>query len=246
MHDLGSLVYLDLHKTGSSFVSKFLNETCRLHTIENSKHKPIGNNFNCNSFYFITIRHPESMYKSLFKYGLDGNGGFYEHLKLKGYSHFYKKDNVNFNDWMRFVLDVNNRKLLGEGFHNLNENASIGFMSFRFFNLAVNNSFDKIASIRNEDDFYNAFKKFNILNLVIKNEKLNEGLLQLSESIKPDFFDSNKVSNFFNKNEGLRVNSSSELNVDISFDEDVLLLLKKREALLYKFYESSSNGIKTI
>ena len=76
MHDFGKIVYLEMQKTGSTFVNSFLRECCLLEEISYKKHGVVRDDYASDKFYFITIRHPYDLYSSLYRYGLDGQGAF--------------------------------------------------------------------------------------------------------------------------------------------------------------------------
>ena len=101
MHDFGELVYLDLHKTGSFYTSSWLREAIILNEQKFRKHVCIRGDYNQNTFYFITVRNPLSMYSSLYRYGLDKRGAVFKALNMANKTHVYK----NFDDFIAFCLD---------------------------------------------------------------------------------------------------------------------------------------------
>lgn len=113
MHDFGGLVYLDLHKTGSNYVSAFLRASCTLREVKNEKHKPITSDYRSDSFYFITVRHPLQAYASLFRYGMGGKGFVRHWLGRAGHNALYGEGPGAFAQWLSFVLDSQNAASLG-------------------------------------------------------------------------------------------------------------------------------------
>ena len=65
MYDYGKLVYLDLQKTGSRFVVDFLEATCKLSLRSGDEHTFVREDYDPDTYYFITVRHPETQYSSL-------------------------------------------------------------------------------------------------------------------------------------------------------------------------------------
>ena len=127
MHDFGKIVYLDLHKTGSTYISAFLTACCLLTENKFSKHDWIRADYDSNNFYFISIRHPLSLYSSLYRYGLDGKGDVYNRLRKSNNLSTYS----SFNSFVEFLIDERNADLLGYGYNQIYAK-HIGFMSFRF------------------------------------------------------------------------------------------------------------------
>ena len=83
MIDFGKIVYLDVQKTGSSFVARFLGECTTLPERSRHRHAP-AKALRPDAFYFTTVRAPLSQYISLFQYGLQGRGGMVERFREAG------------------------------------------------------------------------------------------------------------------------------------------------------------------
>ena len=134
MYDFGKLIYLDLNKTGSKFVLSFLNECLRFELDKSREHEPVRDDYSPNAFYLISVRHPYAQYSSLFRYGLDKKGLVYQRLCQAGNASLYNKE--NYNDWLTFVLDPRNAKVLGEDYEKIPKSIDIGFLSYRFLKLS--------------------------------------------------------------------------------------------------------------
>ncbi len=235
MQDFGEIVYLDLQKTGSTFVNKFLNETCNLPLVKEIKHGRICESYNPNVFYFITIRHPLSQYSSLYRYGIDARGGLYNRLKRLGKDTLYQEDTKSFNQWLRFLLDEKNNHLLGEDYEKIPVDYNIGFLSFRYLMLSLASPLESLLQCCHLKNPVEQACQKSIVNKVIKNEELNKGLLQLVYDIKPEFFDQTKAKYFIEHAE--KINTSNTKDVFSSeIESDVLDLLMKKERILMDFY----------
>lgn len=241
MHDFGNLVYLDLQKTGSTFVSHFLNRTCKLPLVREIKHARIdGWRYNKRAFYFITIRHPVTQYSSLFRYGLDRRGGLYERLKKLGKGDLYRGDRDSFNRWLRFLLDFSNAALLGEDYERAPVAYNLGFLSFRYLMLSLARPLRTLSKNPESVDVLRFAKDNTIVSHVILNESLNDGLLKLATVIKPEYFDQNAVRKFFDGQ--ARVNASTVNAKEIEgIDDDVRKLIREKERLLLEYYPSSTS-----
>lgn len=235
MHDFGDLVYLDLQKTGSTFVSEFLNRTCILPLVRESKHGRINERKNPNAFYFITVRHPVAQYSSLFRYGLDRRGALYARMSQLGMAGLYELGAEAFNKWLRFVLEFENAELLGEGFERIPKDYNIGFLSYRYLMLSLARPERTIRKKPSNVDIADYAKECSIVNHVIKNEELNEGLMELSLSIKPEYFDKERVEEFLKKER--KKNASSVSAEQISqIDKDLYRMVVEKERILFEFY----------
>ena len=235
MHDFGKLIYLDLQKTGSTFVSRFLNETCNLPLVKEAKHARIRRRRWLSAFYFITVRHPVSQYSSLFRYGLDGEGGLYERLANRGMGYLYKKDIGSYNQWLRFMLDFESAELLGEGFDRIPREYDLGFLSYRYLMLSLAQPEKTILKKPRRIELIEYSKNKSIVNHIIHNECLSEGLRELATQIRPQFFDQAKVEKFFRDER--RVNASAVSEGDIgTIDSDIYKLILRKESILIDLY----------
>lgn len=231
MHDFGKIVYLEMQKSGSSFVNKFLKECCLLKEIKYRKHGVIRDDYDREKFYFITIRHPFDLYSSLYRYGLDGRGGLYKRLKSLEKTTCY----TSFESFIEFVTDPKNAVCIEEGYSEQIAN-QVGIMSFRFMKLSLQFPLRQMAAkLASGESLLDLEGKF-ITNLEIRNENLNSELMRLSNELFPDLFNQEKVSKFLGSNE--RVNAAKTPNDGWIHDkmERVLAQIEKREALLLSRY----------
>ena len=97
MDDFGRIIYLDVEKTGSTFISKFLQENMACQRVRKVKHGRIGNDFKKDSFYFISVRNPLSQYLSLYRYGCGGKGGSTNHWRKASTRNFINPTKSRFS-----------------------------------------------------------------------------------------------------------------------------------------------------
>jgi hypothetical protein len=130
VQDFGPFCYLEMQKSGSTFVNHFLQQCSLLEVRKHRKHAPINDEYSDNTFYFITVRHPLALYSSLFRFGRDSRGDLFNRLKSKGLAECYS----SFGEFVEFVRNPRNASHLGSDY---NERIAeqIGFMSFRFLKL---------------------------------------------------------------------------------------------------------------
>lgn len=75
MFDFDRFVYLDLQKTGSTYVAHFLRYSSKLKLVKRKGHMFITDDYDPSKLYFISIRHPLKIYSSLYRYGLQKKRG---------------------------------------------------------------------------------------------------------------------------------------------------------------------------
>ena len=233
MHDLGKLVYLDLQKTGSAYISTFLNQCCTLDLVKHQQHEIIADDFDPDAFYFISIRNPVDVYSSLFRYGKQNGGGMFKKLKTSGAVDVGKLYE-SFDTFCEFLLNPQYAPILDNSF--TSEIAEkYGFASYRFLRLSLQYPTRKIGDHLRGKTSVKKLKKQFIHSLVIKNENLNEDLYTLSMNVKPGFFDPKKVESFLSIHERInasKVTSSEIPEIDSSLNSEIL----RKDAILLAYY----------
>jgi hypothetical protein len=224
MYDYGDLVYLDVQKTGSTFVMGFLRASCTLPMRPSKHHARIVGDYRSDAYYFATVRHPLPQYTSLFRYGADGNGAIAGRIRRAGRGDLYE---LGFEHWLEFVLDDRNALILGEGFAEV-AGSGLGFMSFRFVALSIANAMRILPSARSIEDVRHIYAERNLARRVIRNEELNEGLRALAVEDVPQWFDPEAADAFL---AGGRRNASYS-PVPTLPNANLLQELQRREALL--------------
>lgn len=236
MHDFGKIVYLDLQKTGSTYVSRFLNEACTLPLVREIKHGRIEGGRNPDAFHFITIRHPLAQYRSLYRYGLDGRGGLFARLDAAGHGGLYRDSTQAFNDWLIFLLDPAHAGLLGEDHAATAKRFDLGFLSHRFAMLALADPLKTLRRLRWRWNKDAAIRSALIVDLVIRQEALKEGLSELAHVLRPDCFDQARARAFLGADQSVNASVKGEGTALVP-DPDVEARLRHRERLLFGYYE---------
>lgn len=235
MHDFGPLVYLEMPKSGSSYVNEFLKKCCILKEIKHHKHVPVKKDYDANSFYFITIRNPLASYSSLYRYGLDQRGGFYKLIRKNDKTSCYE----SFDSFVQFLLDPHNASFFGKvnPLPGYSESIAeqIGFMSYRFMKLSLRFPMSKMRnSLKTGKKLIELERKF-ITDLEIKNEELNQGLRLLATEKFPEYFDRISVQKFLENTN--KINTSKTLASDLApLPETTYSKLLDREAMLFSRY----------
>jgi hypothetical protein len=230
VHDFGAIVYLDLQKTGSSFVSEFLKHSCTSPERKFLKHAWIGNDFRQDASYFITVRHPETMYSSLYRYGLESKGEVFHYLKSNNLLAVYS----SFDKFVWFLLNLKTPKILHPGY-NRRVSSQIGFMSFRYLLLTVLNPPLRFREALDAGVPLTTLAEISIARYVLKNESLNAELLKLSTQLLPEYFDAVRAREFLDR--APRINQSSRPSNDVRLQSrELRTILESKESILMKYY----------
>lgn len=231
MHDFEKIVYLEMQKSGSSFVNRFMKECCLLKEVKHRKHQPIRDDYDSGKFYFITIRNPIGLYSSLYRYGLDGRGKVYQALRNRGKRKVYS----SIESFIEFISNPRNARFMPEGYTEEIAN-QVGFFSFRFMRLSLQFPSEKInRQLAIGANLLDLESKF-ITDLEIKNENLEGDLERLSTELFPDFFDQGKVRKLLDRKE--KVNTSTRPHDDDLEKKTARLLelISSKEQLLFSRY----------
>ena len=197
--------------------------------------------FRQNTFYLITIRHPLSLYSSLYRYGLDGRGGVFHRLDRANLLNVYS----DFDVFLRFVLNPKNAQVLGDGY-TPEISRHIGIMSFRFLKLSLRYP---LQSINQFIDRKNSILRFIfgtsvvglqeqfITHLEIKNENLKEELAHFALVRFPEYFDDSLTRSFLAESERVNASETGASQLDTYLSEQTMENLRMREQLLWSRYE---------
>ena len=118
MDDFGTFCYLDVQKTGSTYVGQFLRECSRIPVLMSDKHATISGNgvgnlfglirkpgcYSRDTFYFNSVRNPFKYYASLYNYGCDGRGGLYSRFQKVKRDDLYDGTREGFYGWLDHLL----------------------------------------------------------------------------------------------------------------------------------------------
>lgn len=237
--DFGKLVYLEVQKTGSSYICEFLNNTCTLERVRWDHHVPVADDYDPDTFYFNSIRHPLSTYFSLYRYGFNNRGALAQRLQKEGYGALYDRlDPEAFDKWLKFVLDDANAELVAIDFHKHAGRLDIGLQTYRYLRLSFAFPYRLFDQLDRNEDLYAAFSEKRIVDFTVRQECMNDDLIRLSMQMKPEFFEAERVRTFLNQES--RVNKASEKHVQYTLSKEARrLLLQKEKFILSIFYPDS-------
>jgi hypothetical protein len=186
MIDFGKIVYLDVQKTGSSFVTRFLRANLTLPERARRLHAPVSQ-YLPDVFYLTSVRNPLAQYISLFQYGLQGRGGMVERFAKAGMADFYQPDTAAFERWLGFMIAPENAGFFGPAYSRALPQL-IGLQSYRFLSLSFVNAPSVFAAATGKPDLRALYARQKLHSRVLKTETLNRDLENLLESQVGTFF----------------------------------------------------------
>ena len=249
MYDFGRFCYLDVQKTGSSFVGQLLKECSDLPILKFSGHKPLQGNGYANLFglrdqpghyrpetvYFNSIRNPFDYYASLYNYGCDNEGGIYQMLARSGHSALYDNTEEGFLRWMAFLMDPGNAHYFGKSYGHC-QSGLLGFLTFRLLRLSMVAPIAKLHWIKTADDITRLYDTQNICQFTIRNEHMSVDIRSLIDNFLHDYIDETRTRVFLERD---RINASKHRAASGSVLAASPLgdVIRKRDALVFeKFY----------
>jgi hypothetical protein len=183
MHEYETFVYLDVQKTGSSFISsvfrRFSSERC----IRKEGHAALAarGDYDSGKFHVISIREPLDAYISLYSFGC-GHEGLLFGLLSKTHGDLYNHTWSGFQQWLDLLLEPENAPLFAKGGAAYPAANLVGFQSARVLQMAMWRGEKKLRGCETPDDVRKSYQKLNIVNYTIRNETLREDLAKLLDT----------------------------------------------------------------
>jgi hypothetical protein len=233
MYDYGRLVFLDNQKTGSTYVSQFLQECCVLEHVKSHKHRAVRNDFRADAVYFSTVRHPVDLYISLFQYGCERRGSTFKALRQIGRGGLYK----SMPRWLNFILNEENAAVFADGYEQFAP-LGIGVMSYRAMRITLRQPTVTLAAATSYDQLIDIWSKKNIATHIFRQESLNASLDEFATKTVPEFFDQEAVHKFLHTAE--RINSSQsrgEIKINRALRARIM---EKERFLIERFYPATA------
>ncbi|NOR63531.1 MAG: hypothetical protein GQ535_13680 [Rhodobacteraceae bacterium] len=241
MIDFGEIVYLDVQKTGSSFVGQFLRACTGLPELSRQRHAPAKTR-RAGAFYFTTVRNPLAQYISLFQYGLQGRGGMVERFHDAGMADYYQPSNAAFERWLGFMLAPENAGFFGVRYGNTLPQM-IGLQSYRFLALSFIKPGQTLRGAKTKDDLRRVYAAKKLHSHVIKTESLNQGLENLLDSeVGALFKPREQVGSYLQNAKRAKKSKAVAGFQPDNISPDLINEVKRREWFLYEnFYPQELN-----
>jgi hypothetical protein len=180
MYEFEHFVYLDVQKTGSSFICAVLEHYSNESPIQKIRHAGFKNRVDRTKFHFISLRDPLDQYISLYSYGSQANGKFFFHLHKRGFGDLYEGTWRGFQYWLDFILDPENAQFLPDGYARLGAlSDAIGYQSYRVLGLSMDRANRALSHCETRQDVAETYRKSNIIDHVVRFESLRDDLVEL-------------------------------------------------------------------
>ncbi len=241
MYEFETFVYLDVEKTGSTFIRDFLEQFCTEREVSSEKHAGVRSDYDKSKLYFISVRSPLDQYLSLYSFGCEMKGKLTNRLQKAGYGHFYDGTWEGFRKWLKFVLDPANSRYLAKDYgRELGEapRRLIGYQSFRVLALAIPEAVEVLNGCGDRDAVRTAYREKNIATHTVRQETLRSDLAQLATTSLRHCISDLPAALRFIESEAA-VNTSDRID-RYGFGEGVrdkqVQLLREREWFLYEHF----------
>ena len=181
MHEFETFVYLDMEKTGSTFISRLLNKFVPEPLVRQKHHEPMGKDFDPKKFYFISVRNPLDSYLSLYSFGCQQQGKVYARLRNNGHEDFYDGTDESFGQWLTFVMKPLHAKMMTDQYHQVGLADLLGLQSWRYLRLAVPDAEAKFKGCKTEDDIRRVYGENKLPSFTVRHESFVDDLCKLIE-----------------------------------------------------------------
>ena len=241
MLDFQTYCYLQNQKTGCTFVEEFLRNFSREPLLAYDKHAIVASR-EASKFYFINVREPLALYRSLFAYGVDGKGTVYLRLKALGHERLYARGPAGFSEWLRFVLDGRNALLLSNEY-TPGVARLAGLMTWRFFRLSVAGYEAAAPGFTHRAEMNRFVKAGYFMNAVLKQESLRQGLATLAQrELASRLKNVDQALAWIEAAPPINVSESITQADEVAVDEDAMRLLFHKESQLYHNFYPNAPG----
>lgn len=241
MFEYQSFVYLDVQKTGSSYVRRLLHDFCEEKPLRGGHHHRIPADIDRGKFFFISTRDPVACYASLYAYGRAGSGKVRKRMERLGNEElYYNKD--DFGRWLEFVLDRKNARNLREGYSRPETQRlrkHIGFFSYRHLLLSAPDPIETFGGCATKAELKEAFEEKRLFTHVVHQESLAEDLKALVKGPLAGAFGAriDDALEFLDRDEKVNASSSSD-KPDKAQLKSNRKIVRRREWLAYDIWSA--------
>lgn len=238
MFDFGAFCYLDVQKTGSSFVLDVLTRHSARPLNRSVRHgrvrwpEPEGGD---PRLYFITCRDPVAQWRSLYFYGCDGQGALFHFLRRTqpDTAALYDRTEAGLNAWLARLLDPGFAPAMPEQYDRTCP-ALYGFQTVRFLLLSFRRPVMRLRSLTTRADLIAAYEAERLHAHVLRTESLNDDLAALIRGpLAPHIRDVDAACADLARGRRLNVSSHAGAGADIRIDPALHDLIRRREWFFY-------------
>lgn len=232
------LTYLDVQKTGSTFVRAFLRSHAKGPVLADAKHRALGWEQWRPAFRFSSCRDPFRQYLSLYNYGSGDQGLFHRRIKERGgaLAESYDGTAEGFAFWLRTVLDGQTmQQLYGKAKRYAPDR--IGYQTTRFLHLNLRHSSKLALLLRNPADAAQAYRRFGLTRSehVLRTESLSADLGRLvAGPLAPFLQDPAAALAELEAPKPINTSGGGLRLAPEALPEDLVALLQRKEAFLFE------------
>jgi hypothetical protein len=181
MYEFPGFVYLDVEKSGSTFIFQMLGRFSSEEAIQRDHHKPMPIDCDRSKFYFISVRDPLDSYISLYSFGCGARGKMRARFERRDLAHFYDGTTEGFNKWLNFTLKTRNRQVVDGGYADAGSNIPelMGPQSYRYLRLAIPGLRGRIDACETKEDVRALHEKEKLPKFVVRYERFASDLSDL-------------------------------------------------------------------
>ncbi|NNU27901.1 hypothetical protein [Isoptericola sediminis] len=177
MHAFHTLAYLDVEKSGSTYVSQFLRDFLDDDEVWCRKHHELEDRPPAGRLHVLSVRDPVDTYLSLFSYGCQGRGGLFGRLRDAGHGALYDGTAAGFDRWLDVVLDPASAAVLDPpSYHRRGVAEHTGLLSYRVARLAAPRPDRWMRDVGSPEEFVAAYRRHHVVDVVLRNESLPQDL----------------------------------------------------------------------
>ncbi|MSU89569.1 hypothetical protein GE300_08060 [Rhodobacteraceae bacterium 2CG4] len=172
--------YLDVEKTGSTFVRAFLARHAGAAPVGDAKHRPPKYAHRWRKYYFASARDPFDQYLSLYTFGCEGKGVFRNHLDRIGapLTGSYDGTQAGFEHWLDVLCGDGRLTVLPPSMAGLHS-PHLGIMGLRFLRLTLPRARSRLPRFRSARAIAGAYRRGGLPRAVLRQETLNADLAVL-------------------------------------------------------------------
>jgi len=237
VHDFGKIVYLDVEKTGSTFISNFLRQNLILKERSFRKHDRIKRK-KAKRFYIISMREPLAQYISLYQYGVSGKGRMAASFDKSAYTKYYQAGStLAFERWLALMLDPEPPVFSGDPYLRL-QPAIFGLQTYRFLRLAIPGSLRRLKNLTTNSALQAFYDKHKVPDFVVKTENLTADLEKIALfELGPFFRPREQVMSYLRKSDRINTSKTGDAFQPDKLSPDLIGYLKEKEWFIYEnFY----------
>jgi hypothetical protein len=234
MFEFESFVYLDVQRTGSTFISRILQKYNRVAMLRCRRHKGMEADCDRSKFYFISVRDPLDSYLSLYSHGCGDRGNTRARLGRMEMSQLYDGTPDGFGVWLQFVLKAEHADMLDRGYCAMGDLASlVGFQSYRYLRLALPDAHSLLSGCTSKDDLREIHARQKLPEIAIRYETLVADVSALLDGkLRGSLSDPEAALDFARTSPPLNSSTRVDAGGDFPLDEELLRDLRAREWFL--------------